>query len=241
VAALEAANSAKDRFLASMSHELRTPLNSILGFSGTLLMELPGPLNDEQRKQLGTVETNGRHLLSIINELLDLARIEAGKVDVHLEQISCPQVLKDVAGSLSPLATAKGLELTTDLPRGEIRLTTDRRALTQILINLTNNAIKFTESGSVRLGLERAGSGGATLTRFSVRDTGIGIGHADQRRLFQEFEQIAMLPARRYEGTGLGLYISQNLARLLGAEITFESRPGTGSTFTLEFAESPPA
>ncbi|HEY5196984.1 MAG TPA: histidine kinase dimerization/phospho-acceptor domain-containing protein [Solirubrobacteraceae bacterium] len=158
VAALEAANSAKDGFLASMSHELRTPLNSILGFSGTLLMELPGPLNDEQRKQLATVEANGQHLLSIINELLDLARIESGKVDVVFEPVSCAELLDDVAGSLRPLATSKGLELAIEAPAEEVILTTDRRALSQILINLANNAIKFTESGSVTLRLERSRS-----------------------------------------------------------------------------------
>lgn len=252
VAALEAANSAKDRFLASMSHELRTPLNSILGFSGTLLMELPGPLNDEQRKQLATVEANGQHLLSIINELLDLARIESGKVEVVLEAVSCAELLDDIAGSLRPLATSKGLELAIEAPAEEIILSTDRRALSQILINLANNAIKFTDSGSVRLRLERTRAEPAhdrdkqghsdqatTLTRFSVLDTGIGIAYEDQDRLFKEFEQLASARPHGYEGTGLGLYISQSLAGLLNAAITFESRPGRGSTFVVEFAERP--
>jgi protein-histidine pros-kinase len=237
VAALEAASSAKDRFLASMSHELRTPLNSILGFSGTLLMDLAGPLNPEQRKQLTIVEANGRHLLSIINDLLDLAKIESGKVELHFEPVRCREVLHEVARSLLPLAERKGLALQTDYPSDELVLATDRRALSQILINLANNAIKFTQSGSVRLRLERTDGNGEIATRFSIVDTGIGIDAAGQRRLFQPFEPI-QAAGRREAGTGLGLFISDKLAGLLGATIAVRSEPARGSTFTLEFLES---
>jgi protein-histidine pros-kinase len=238
VAALEAASFAKDRFLASMSHELRTPLNSILGFSGTLLMELPGPINDEQRKQLATVEANGRHLLSIINDLLDVAKIESGKVELRFEPVPCADVLLDVARSLRPLAEGKGLRLQIDTPLEDVMLNTDRRSLSQILINIASNAIKFTEQGSVHVRLARAADDATVITRFSVIDTGIGIDYDDQEKLFKAFEQIE---SSHHEGTGLGLYISEKLAGLLNAVITFHSDPGLGSTFTLEFTESSPA
>ncbi|MEA2218718.1 MAG: hypothetical protein QOJ35_1344 [Solirubrobacteraceae bacterium] len=238
VAALEAASFAKDRFLASMSHELRTPLNSILGFSGTLLMELPGPINDEQRKQLTTVEANGRHLLSIINDLLDVAKIESGTVELRFEPVPCADVLADVATSLRPLAEVKGLRLEVDTPLEDVVLNTDRRSLSQILINIASNAIKFTEEGLVHVQLGRSVVEGTTVTHFDVIDTGIGIAYADQEKLFKAFEQIEASHTHRYEGTGLGLYISEKLARLLDAVITFHSTPGMGSTFSLRFTET---
>ncbi|HSZ14742.1 MAG TPA: PAS domain S-box protein [Solirubrobacteraceae bacterium] len=234
---LENASRAKDRFLASMSHELRTPLNAILGFTGTLLMGLPGPLNDEQTKQMRTVRRSGRHLLSLINDLLDLARIESGKLELHDESIDCRDLLEEVAVGLRPLADEKAiaLELAGELDRLELR--SDRRALSQILINLANNAIKFTDKGSVRLGLSRRREDGDLVTRFSVTDTGHGIRVEDQERLFAAFEQIGGPDARPYEGTGLGLYICQTLAPLIGGAITFESEFDVGSTFALEITE----
>jgi protein-histidine pros-kinase len=145
----EQANRAKSDFLSGMSHELRTPLNAILGFTGTVLMGLPGPLNDEQTKQLRAVQHGGRHLLSLINDLLDLARIESGKLELHPEPISCPELLEEVAGGLRPLAEQKGLGLGVLCCADPVQLTCDRRAVSQILINLTNNAIEFTDNGSV--------------------------------------------------------------------------------------------
>jgi PAS domain S-box-containing protein len=226
---LERANLAKDRFLATMSHELRTPLNAIIGFTGTLLMKLPGPLNADQEKQLRTVQSNGRHLLSLINDLLDLAKIEAGKVQLNLEPTECRGLVEEVAASLRPLATAKGLPLLVALPSEEVVLRTDRRALSQILLNLLNNAIKFTSKGQVHLRLER--SGGAV--RFAVEDTGMGIAAEDQERLFEAFSQVGKAVART-EGSGLGLHLSRKLAELLGGRITFHSEPGRGSEFSLE-------
>jgi PAS domain S-box-containing protein len=234
---LENASRAKDRFLASMSHELRTPLNAILGFTGTLLMELPGPLNDDQAKQLRTVQRSGRHLLSLINDLLDLARIESGKLELHDESIDCRDLLEEVVVGLRPLADEKAitLELAAELDR--LELCSDRRALSQILINLANNAIKFTDQGSVKLGLARRRDEQTLVTRFSVTDTGRGIRVEDQEQLFVAFEQIGGPDARPYEGTGLGLYICQTLAPLIGGAITFESEVDTGSTFALEITQ----
>jgi signal transduction histidine kinase len=229
---LKTANRAKDRFLASMSHELRTPLNAILGFTGTLLMGLPGPLNDEQIEQLRTVQVNGRHLLSLINELLDLARIESGKIELHIEPIDGVELLEDVVGGLRPLAEEKHIALHVDAPPGEVTVRSDRRALKQILINLTNNAIKFTDEGGVCLRVSPP-DGTAMATRFDVIDTGCGIEPADQERVFAAFEQIGVSTASPLEGTGLGLYICRTLSSLIGADITFESEFGRGTTFTL--------
>jgi len=233
---LQAANQAKDRFLASMSHELRTPLNAILGFTGTLLMGLPGPLNDDQTSQLRTVQTNGRHLLSLINDLLDLARIESGKMELRPERIDAQELLEDVAVGLRPLADEKGLELAVVAPHKLIEVRSDRRAVRQILINLANNAIKFTDEGSVRLQLSEEDGVAQPLVRFTVTDTGRGIKARDQERLFAAFEQIDSSAGQPYEGTGLGLYICQTLATFIGAAITFESEFGLGSSFVLELS-----
>jgi protein-histidine pros-kinase len=196
-----------------------------------MLMELPGPLTDDQRDQLQTVQINGRHLLSIINDLLDLAKIESGKFELELVPVVCQAVLDEVAESLRPLSEGKGLEFVIDAPEDEISVNTDRRALTQILINLVNNAIKFTEAGSVTLGLSMATGGRAV--HLHVADTGVGIAEDDQERLFRAFEQVGAAKARQFEGTGLGLYISQKLAEILGGRILMQSELGAGSTFTV--------
>ncbi len=235
---LEKANLAKDRFLASMSHELRTPLNAIIGFTGTLLMRLPGSLTDEQSKQLGTIRSSAKHLLSLINDLLDLAKIGSGKVALALEPLVLQSVVEDVLTTLLPSAEAKGLELKVIVPEGELVLTTDRRALSQILFNLVSNAIKFTERGEVCIVLARESVNGKTWTQLSVHDTGIGIRPEDQPKLFQPFSQVERIGPRRHEGTGLGLQVSQKLAELLGGQINFKSEYGKGSTFTLSLPES---
>jgi protein-histidine pros-kinase len=211
-------------------------LNAILGFTGTLLMGLPGPLNEVQTKQLRTVQTSGRHLLSLINDLLDLARIESGKLDLRPESIDCDELLNEVAVGLKPLAAEKGIGLEVCTPDPSL-VHTDRRSLRQILINLANNAIKFTDDGAVRLELSRQSDDAGTVTRFTVIDTGCGIKAEDQEQLFAAFQQIGSEGANPYEGTGLGLYISQTLATAIGAEIAFRSEFGTGSTFTLELRE----
>jgi PAS domain S-box-containing protein len=236
-AGLEAADLAKNQFLTNMSHELRTPLNAILGFTGTLLMEMAGPLTDEQRKQLRTVQVNGKHLLSLINDLLDLAKIESGKVEVNIEPVGCRDVLQEVVLGMRPLAEEKGIELGLVLPKDDVQVRSDRRALSQILINLTNNAIKFTDEGFVQLEMSQDRSDGAAVARFSVADSGRGIEPEDQKQLFAAFEQIGASTTRHSEGTGLGLYICQRLAALIDGAISFESEFGKGTTFTLELRQ----
>jgi len=229
---LERANQAKDRFLATMSHELRTPLNAIIGFTGTLLMRLPGPLNADQEKQLRTVQGSARHLLALINDLLDLARVEAGKVELNPEAVACRAVLEEAMASLRPLADVKELELRLDAPE-DLIVRTDRRALSQIVLNLLNNAIKFTERGHVRAGLARSAD---RAVEISVADTGIGIRDEDQARLFAAFARVEG-GARRQEGSGLGLHLSQKLAQLLGGEIELRSEFGRGSVFKLRLRD----
>jgi protein-histidine pros-kinase len=230
---LEKANLAKDHFLASMSHELRTPLNAIIGFTGTLLMKLPGPLTIDQEKQLRTIQSSAKHLLSLINDLLDLTKIESGKVEVQFVPVVCQNIVQEVITALRPLAENKDLKLEVELPAQELIILTDRRALSQILLNLTNNAIKFTEQGEVRLELSQRQAEGQRFITICLTDTGIGIRPEDQIKLFQAFAQIDSSATRRYQGTGLGLYLSQKLAGLLGGRIEFESVYGQGSRFTL--------
>jgi signal transduction histidine kinase len=229
---LERASQAKDKFLASMSHELRTPLNAIIGFTGTLLMRLPGPLTPDQEKQLRIVQTSGKHLLSLINDLLDLAKIESGKVEMRQEPVNCRELLEEIASALRPMAESKGLFFSIEAPENEVVLETDRRAVHQILLNFTNNAIKFTEHGSVRLRIYERETDGGREVEFAVTDTGIGIRPEDQGNLFQAFSQVAA-STRRFEGTGLGLHLSRKLAALISAEVRFESEFGKGSTFCL--------
>jgi PAS domain S-box-containing protein len=233
---LQQASRAKDHFLANMSHELRTPLNAIIGFTGTLLMGLPGPLTVDQEHQLRTVQSSARHLLSLINDLLDVARIESGKVKGDVEAVYCEGVLAEVVTTLRPLAESKGLDLILTMPDQDVVLVTDRRAFRQILLNLTNNAIKFTQRGHVRIELEvPAAAGDPVLLR--VIDTGVGISADDQDRLFQAFSQLQAATGR-HDGTGLGLFLSQRLAVLLGGSISLVSQVGAGSTFTLSLPGS---
>jgi protein-histidine pros-kinase len=231
---LENANLSKDRFLASMSHELRTPLNAIIGFTGTLLMKLPGPLNADQERQLKTVQGSGRHLLSLINELLDLAKIEAGKVDLRLEATMCRTLVEEVVASLRPQAEAKGLQFDLMASKDELSVHTDQRVLSQIILNLANNAIKFTQAGSVLIHLRPHGE----EIEIAVSDTGVGIRPEDQVKLFGAFSQVNDASRSMPEGTGLGLHLSRKLAGLLGGRITLQSEYGKGSTFTLTLART---
>jgi PAS domain S-box-containing protein len=234
---LEKALQVKDRFLESMSHELRTPLNAILGFTGTLLMKLPGPLTTDQEKQLTIIQNSGRHLLSLIDNLLDLAKLESGKVVINLEPVYCQEVLDEVSSTLGPLAEAKGLRLKILVPASKIMVQTDRRALTQILLNLTSNAIKFTDTGTVSIELRRHmdGETAKISTEFSVDDTGTRVRPAEETRLFRAFEELDSSGAWEHEG--LGLYLSQKLAGLLGGHIEMMSVDGQGSVFRLVILE----
>jgi len=234
---LAEASRMKSAFIANMSHELRTPLNAIIGFTGALLMKLPGPLTPDQDKQLNTIRTSARHLLSLINDILDVAKIESGKVTLVLERVQCQDLLAQTADSLRPLAAQKGLALTVEVPPEPIVIDSDKRALTQIIINLVNNAIKFTDEGSVKVALGQRMEEGQLLTEFSVADTGAGIRAEDQPKLFQAFSQLDSTSTRHAEGAGLGLYLCQNLANLLGGRLLFTSEFGVGSTFTLALRE----
>jgi PAS domain S-box-containing protein len=230
---LEVANRAKDNFLASMSHELRTPLNAIIGFTGTLLMKLPGGLTVDQERQLQLVQLNARHLLSLINDLLALARIQSGKSEIQFERVACGVAVEEVAATLRPAAEAKGLRFDVSLPAEEITIPTDRRSLIQILINLTTNAIKFTSEGRVGIEvLRRVGTEGRSEVVFRVVDTGLGIRPEHQERLFQAFEQFHHQPTED-SGSGLGLHLSQGMAVVLGGRIEVASEAGKGSVFTL--------
>ncbi len=226
---LERASRAKDLFLATMSHELRTPLNAIIGFTGLLLMKLPGPLTPDQEKQLGLVQASGRHLLSLINDLLDLTRIESGRVELHLEAVDGGALLDEVRRTLAPAAASKGLALRAETGEALPAVRADRRALQQILINLANNAIKFTATGGVTLRAQAVPDGVALV----VEDTGVGISTEDQARLFQAFTQVGDRRQRKAEGTGLGLHLSGKLAELMGTHIHLDSEPGRGSRFGL--------
>jgi signal transduction histidine kinase len=225
----ESADRLKSAFLAIMSHELRTPLNSIIGFTGIMLQGLAGSLNDEQTKQLGMVQNSARHLLNLINDVLDISKIEAGQLEVTSKPLDMRQAIERVVGEVTPLAEKKGLALLAEVAPEVGRITSDRRRVEQVLINLLNNAIKFTDKGEVRV--ECQVDGGRLVTR--VVDTGIGIKPEDMDKLFQPFHQIDTSPARQYEGTGLGLSICKRLVEMLGGEIWAESDgEGRGSRFT---------
>jgi PAS domain S-box-containing protein len=226
---LEAANQTKDRFLATMSHELRTPLTAVIGYTGTLLMELPGTINEDQRDQLTTIRSSAKHLLSIINGLLDLARVEAGDVQLEEEPFSCADMLAEIVTTLRPLADEKGIALVIEHVPARLTTLSDRRAVGQILMNLVGNAIKFTDRGSVTLSVRVDENDGSS--EYRIRDTGPGIPAEDHERLFAAFERGRDHADR--EGTGLGLYISQRLADVIGARIGVESAPGEGTCFFL--------
>lgn len=235
--ALERASKTKDRFLASMSHELRTPLNAIIGYAGTLLMKLPGPINDVQTRQLKSIQSSGQHLLALINDILDLAVIESGHVEITREPVDCQAVITEIVESLRPMAEEKSLSLQVLSPAEVAMFMTDRRALGQILINLVNNAIKFTEAGSITVTIRRNGTGSTNRLNVSVSDTGSGISPEDQDRLFKPFSRVND-GRMNQEGTGLGLHVSQKLAGLLGGSISVVSDRGRGSTFTLQLSEA---
>ncbi|QIB65743.1 PAS domain S-box protein [Kineobactrum salinum] len=235
---LEQANNAKDNFLAAMSHELRTPLNAIIGFTGTLLMKLPGPLTVDQEKQLTTVQRSARHLLALINDLLDLAKIGAGKMELQLESVDCREVIEEVIATLRPSAESRGLRLLAHAGTAPLVFLVDRRALSQIVLNLSNNAIKFTEQGSVEIYCRRWEEEGETGLQIDVVDTGVGIQPEDQENLFSAFTQLDVNTRRQREGSGLGLHLSQKLAALLGGSISCKSSYGQGSTFTLRIRDN---
>ena len=225
----QAADRIKSAFLATMSHELRTPLNSIIGFTGIMLQGLAGPLNEEQHKQMSMVQNSSRHLLALINDVLDISKIEAGQFDLAPALFSLPASIDKVIRLVAPLAAKKGLALHTDIGDGIGTIVTDQRRLEQILLNLLNNAIKFTEQGSVTLTCRLEHD----HYRLMVADTGMGIPAEEQERIFQPFHQVDTGLARRHEGTGLGLSICRKLLDLMDGAIEVASTWGQGTTFTV--------
>src|SRR5947208_1738927 len=240
-AELDQAGKLKDQFLANVSHELRTPLNSVIGFSDLLLTgEVEGaPLSGTQRDYLETISRNGRHLLELINELLDLSKIAAGRMDLRLEPVPLDALLREAADSVHAQLEARRHRLALEPADQPVSVTADRGRVLQILLNLLSNAIKFTpEGGQVTLGARL--EGGGRHVRVAVSDTGIGIAPEDQAKLFQEFVQLDAAPSRRYEGTGLGLALSKRLVELHGGAIGVESALGKGSTFWFTLPRADP-
>jgi signal transduction histidine kinase/ActR/RegA family two-component response regulator len=231
-AELARASRLKDEFLASMSHELRTPLNAILGSAEILQAKIFGELTDKQQKYSHNIEESGRHLLALINDILDLSKIEAGKMDLEIRPISVKEVCEASIRLIKQLAHKKKLKLTHTIDETVVTILADERRLKQVLVNLLSNAIKFTpEEGQV--GLEITGNPDRELVNFTVWDTGIGISREDMARLFQPFVQLDSSLARQYTGTGLGLSLVARMAEMHGGGVSLESEPGHGSRFTV--------
>jgi len=227
---IEKAYKVKSDFLSSMSHELRTPLNSIIGFSSVLLGPSGDPLTDDQRMALEKVLKNGRHLLQLINDILDISKLESGRMTLSVETEDISTVLSNCILIVEPLIQSKRLTLTQDIQPGLPALSTDIVKVRQILVNLLSNASKFTEKGGISIKV--SGNEGGMIS-FAVKDSGIGIAPKDFGRVFEEFQQVDTSSTRKYKGTGLGLPIARKLARMLGGDLTVESVLGQGSTFIM--------
>jgi signal transduction histidine kinase len=227
---LQQATRLKDEFLASMSHELRTPLNAILGLSEGLQEMVFGELNDRQIKSMATIERSGRHLLSLINDILDVSKIAAGKMELEITKISATHLAKSCLSFVGTQSQQKNIQVLMELPADHLPIEVDERRLRQVLLNLLTNAIKFTPAGGqVTLGLAQVDQG----ISFTVTDTGIGIAEADRPKLFQPFVQIDAQLNRKYEGAGLGLALAQQIVHLHGGSIEVQSTVNRGSCFTV--------
>jgi signal transduction histidine kinase len=220
----------KTRFLSDMGHELRAPLASMINLTRLLLARTDGPLTDEQEYQVTLIQSSAESLSEMVNDLLDIAKIEARKVDLRLEEVSIAEVFAGLRGMFRPLATNERVALLIEDPDEPIVLTTDAQRVAQVLRNFTSNALKFTTEGEVRV---TAHVEEEDVVRFDVADTGVGIAPEDQARIFDDFTQVDGPIQKRVRGTGLGLPLTRKLARLLGGEIRLESRLGEGSRFSL--------
>jgi PAS domain S-box-containing protein len=230
-AELERANKAKDSFLASMSHELRTPLNGIIGFAEFLADGKPGAVNSKQKEYLEDILNSGRHLLHLINDILDIVKIQAGKLELNPGTFLLIDVIQEVRAGVLPLAQNKNIQVEVQIAPELGSVTLDEQRFRQILYNLLSNALKFTnDAGNVEI---RAASDGAGFFKLSVQDSGIGIKPEDMLRLFREFEQLETGTSRRYDGTGLGLALTRRIVELQGGAIHVQSEAGKGSTFTV--------
>ncbi|MCE1189325.1 MAG: YfiR/HmsC family protein [Ignavibacteria bacterium] len=225
----ESADRTKSAFLATMSHELRTPLNSIIGFTGILLQERPGPLNPEQKKQLGMAQNSAKHLLSLINDILDISKIESGQMKVVLEEFSISDVITKVVSLCNPLAQKKNLPIHINVDPDIDVLTSDKLRIQQVLFNLVSNAIKFTDFGSVKIESLKCDD----CIRVNVIDSGVGIEENQLEKLFKPFMQVDTGLTRKHEGTGLGLSICKHILDILGGKIEVSTTFGSGSTFSI--------
>ena len=228
---LEQASALKSQFLANMSHEFRTPLNAMLGYTSMLLQGVAGPLEPGAKRHLSRVESNGRHLLTIINEILDISRIEAGRMPLQLSRFDVPELVAEVRSELEPIILRSKLAVVVDVPKNLPQMVSDRQKVKQILLNLLSNSLKFTHQGRITIGARRSARDGTMA--LSVADTGIGIAPGDQAKIFEDFRQLDNSPTRAYGGTGLGLSICRRLAQMLEGSIALRSQPDKGSTFTL--------
>jgi signal transduction histidine kinase len=233
---LEVANRHKSEFLANMSHELRTPLNAIIGFSEVLLERMFGALNEKQEEYLRDVLSSGRHLLSLINDILDLSKIEAGRMELELTRFNLPLALENALTLVRERASRHGITLSLGISADAGDLVGDERKLKQILLNLLSNALKFTPEGG-RVDVRATLADG--FVEIAVSDTGVGIAPADQEAIFEEFRQVGSDYASKREGTGLGLTLTRKFVELHGGQIWVKSEPGKGSTFTFTLPVRP--
>jgi signal transduction histidine kinase len=228
---LERAYRLKSEFLASMSHELRTPINALLGYTSLMRDRIYGELTPRQEEALGRMYAASQHLLELVNDVLDLAKIEAGKMPIHLEQVDLALLIREISLTIEPMVRGKKLDYRLDLDADLPAIETDRTKVKQILLNLLSNAVKFTSNGSVSLAARIAPDGAGV--EIAVRDTGIGIRSDDMEKIFEDFRQVDQSSTREYGGTGLGLSITRKLLHLLGGTVRVESCAGEGSTFTV--------
>jgi signal transduction histidine kinase/pSer/pThr/pTyr-binding forkhead associated (FHA) protein len=229
----EQANQAKSAFLANMSHELRTPMNAIIGYSEMLLEDAEDDGNDEAAADLSKIRAAGKHLLDLINSVLDLSKIEAGRMDLYLESFDLKKLVNDCSGIIKPLLEQNGNELVIEVPDDIGEMTADLTKVRQTLVNLLSNAAKFTDQGRVTLKVSRHRIADEDWLAFAVTDTGIGIKEEHMKHLFQAFSQADASTTRKYGGTGLGLALSRSLCKLMGGSISVESEVGKGSTFSI--------